>query len=79
MVSCRDLILRKRPLLEQPRHVAAADVYLAQPVELDDRQSSHERLISSGARDAKLGDEGLRVEARWRSLSSAASSMGRMR
>jgi hypothetical protein len=38
------VILRKRPLLEPPRHVAAPDVHLSQSLELDERNRSHDRL-----------------------------------
>jgi hypothetical protein len=46
-VSCRHLILPKRPLLEQPANVTAADIHLPQSLELDDGKLAHDRFGSS--------------------------------
>ena len=61
VVSCRTLIFRKRPLLEQLRHVATADVHLPQSLELNDGKLAHDRL-GCRSRDAELSLEGLRIE-----------------
>jgi hypothetical protein len=44
LVSCRTLIVRKRPLLEQPENVAAADVHLSQSLKLNDGKLAHDGL-----------------------------------
>ncbi len=61
VVSCHHLILRKRPLLEQPANVATADVHLSQSLELNDGKLAHDRF-GSRSRDSEFSRQVLCVE-----------------
>jgi hypothetical protein len=74
-VSCRHFILRKRSLLEQLRHVYAADVHLPQSLELDDRQLTHDRL-GRGTSNAELRGQTLGVQQLGEALSHAVLRFG---
>jgi hypothetical protein len=55
------LILRKRPVLERPANVTAADVHLPQSLELNDGELAHDR-VGRGALYAEFGHETLSVQ-----------------
>src|SRR5436190_24364739 len=59
--SYRHLPVAERPRLEIRRHVAATDVRLPKPLDLDDRQAPHE-LLSRCSRDTQFGTQRLHVE-----------------